>query len=129
MFPLDEDEHILRASLRLDGSRVSTSTNSEERAERILAVLRAGLPGLRVLSDQRCPIDMASLRDRMDREGAALPSPGALIEPDDPQHGEFVEQIRDRMERRWCDESVPPSVASPPAKRRPTRPGGRTSSV
>jgi hypothetical protein len=107
MFPLDEDEHILRARLRLDASRASISTNSEERAERILAVLRAGLPGLRVLSDQRRPIDVASLRNRMEREGATLPSPRALIDPDDPQHAELVEQIRDRMERRWCDESVP----------------------
>jgi hypothetical protein len=106
MFALHEDEHLLRAELRLDGSRISINTSSEERAERILGVLRAGLPALRVISDHRRPVDLASWPDQIE-EGDAPSPPGGLIDPNDPEHAELIEQIRDQMERRWCDETVP----------------------
>ncbi|MGH9010767.1 MAG: SEC-C domain-containing protein, partial [Acidimicrobiia bacterium] len=108
MFPMDDEERIVRAWLRLDDSRVKVTTNSEERANRILGVLQAGLPGMRVVvSDRRRPLDLRTLRQQTQRDDAASPAPEGFLDPDDPQHAELFEQIRDRMERRWCDESVP----------------------
>jgi hypothetical protein len=104
MHALDEEERILRATIALDGTRLSVTTTSEERADRVLDVLRGALPGLRVVSDRRRPLDAAELLRRKparppgapgrDADAAALPA-------------DVVEEICDRFERRWCDESVP----------------------
>jgi hypothetical protein len=62
---------------------------------------------MRVVSDRRRPLDLATLRQPAQRKGAGSPSPGTFLDPDDPQHAELFEQIRDRMERRWCEETIP----------------------
>ena len=103
MHALDEDERILRATIALDGTRLSITTMSEKRADRVLDGLRSALPGLRVVSDRRRPLDAAELlrergrpSDAPDRDAAGIALPA-----------DVVEEVCDRFERRWCDESVP----------------------
>ena len=55
----------------------------------------------------RRPIDLASLRHRAEQDSDLLAVPAGVIDPSDPESSELVEQIRDQLERRWCDETVP----------------------
>lgn len=64
MFPINDDERILRARLRLDGSRLSVSTTSEQRAERVLAGVLASFPDASVVTDRRTPIDVKAMMRR-----------------------------------------------------------------
>lgn len=110
MFALNEDEEILRARLGLDGTRLTVSTTSEERAERILSAVRAALAGAVVVSDERTPMDVASILRRKELEESLFPAAHADAEPawaDGPEAAEALSEIRDRFELRWCDESVP----------------------
>jgi len=102
LFPINEDEEILRARLRLDGSRLIVSTNSEERADRILDVVRAALPDAKVVLDQREPMDAA---DMVLRRPQTIMSAENL--PDDPEIMAEMARLRERIEERWCDESIP----------------------
>lgn len=54
-------------------------------------------------------------------------STGYFFDADDPQHAELFEQIRDRIERRWCDETIPALGGLTP-REAAADPGGRTSS-
>lgn len=116
LHPIDEDESIVRAHLRLDGDRLHVETNSEERADRVLATVLAGLPGALVVSDDREPMDFEAIQAEAAHDAAAGAAGGgpSLVLPglgdsadDDPEMAEALEEIIDRMERRWCDESVP----------------------
>jgi len=90
---------IVRATLHLDGSRLSVQTMSEARADRVLSVLRHEIEGLRVISDERRPVDPRHLqRD--------TPSPVPLP-LDDPGVRGALKEWRDRLEERWCDQPVP----------------------
>ena len=96
MHALSDDERILRAQLILDGDRLSISTHSEPRADRVLARLRDAIPDLETVSDDREPIRADEL---------SSPSPGAAepIELDPAVRG----QITDVMEQRWIREAIP----------------------
>lgn len=101
--PLDGDESLIRGRLTLQGDRLQISTNSAERADRILGRLDAAV-AYRVESDERVPVTTSADFARMaagmapppqgEGEGGALPA-------------EAVEQIQQHMEARWCEESVP----------------------
>jgi hypothetical protein len=109
VFPLNSEENILRATLRLEGSRLRVSTHSEERMDRVLANLKEAIPELEVLSDDRRPFDWGQVRSGAGDDGAAsgrAPAPGAGSEPLTAP-AEVREQIQDMMERRWCDDEVP----------------------
>jgi hypothetical protein len=96
MHDVSEVERILRAQLTLDGNRLSISTSSEPRADRVLARLHRAIPGLETVSDEREPLDADEL---------ARSSPAAVGAVDvDP---EMREEITDMMERRWMRESIP----------------------
>ena len=98
---LSPDDVILRAQLRLDGSRLTVTTHSEARLDRVLAVLRRELPDARVVSEERTPMsaaDMASF-DRPPQD------PLAALGAD--EQAAVVTGIQDHLERRWVDESVP----------------------
>ncbi|GEM_PF-209524 len=99
MHALEGGEVIVRATLHLDGSRLSVQTMSEARADRVLSVLRHEIEGLRVISDERRPVDPRHLqRD--------TPSPVPLP-LDDPGVRGALKEWRDRLEERWCDQPVP----------------------
>jgi hypothetical protein len=101
---LSDDETIVRGRFDLDGNRLVITTNSHERADRMLERLR---PAVRfeLVSDERTPLDVATMRER---EAAGLP-PMARLAPDDapPLDDEALDEIRSQMEERWCREAVP----------------------
>ncbi len=75
------------------------STHSERRVERVLAVLRAAIPELELVADERVPLRPGE----MPQFRAPLPGAGAA-DPDDPA---VRAEIVDVMEQRWIRESVP----------------------
>jgi hypothetical protein len=102
---LDGGERILRAVLRLTGDRVTISTHSEARMDRVLATLRAELPGSSVRQDERVPLAPGEVPTGWQLPGAR---------PDDVDGGagaaipdEVYRQVRDAMEQRWISEPVP----------------------
>lgn len=110
MHPLDDEERVLRAQLGLDAHRLSVTTTSEERAERVLGVLRGAFAGLRVISDRRRPIEPAGLAElarRLGPPGGGAAVPFGATDASGGLSAEVMEELADRFERRWCDESVP----------------------
>lgn len=102
---LDETEGVVRAAFHLENDRLTISTNSNERADRILHRLRA-IDG-RVVSDTRTPLDLSADRPGVGGRPLGLPDlrdmPGLSTDVGD----DVLEEVMDQMERRWCDESVP----------------------
>ena len=100
LFTLDDGDRILRATLRLEGSRLEVETTSAVRMDRILRTLRRGIPGIRVISDQRAPFDPRVRRSVLAPERKPPPF-------DEPMIAEALERRRATQERRWCDQPVP----------------------
>jgi hypothetical protein len=99
---LADGDSILRATLRLDGDRLTVETMSEHRLDRVLRELRNELPDARVLSDDRTPLRTPKDVETMRPPGYAAPSL-----PDDSVTRQVAEEWRERHEERWCDESIP----------------------
>lgn len=102
MFALNADERIVRATLRLEGDRLTVETMSEERMERALAALKKAMPEGKLLSDDRQPFDFTK----------GPPPPPSGVPPSATGPGpelppEVIEQVQEQLERRWCDEAVP----------------------
>jgi hypothetical protein len=99
MYPLSEDERILRATMTLLADRLTIETASEARIDRVLTVVTSKLSGVTIVRDEREPL----------RPGELPKPPGHLSGPDlDPtQMNEAMAQVQDHLERRWCDEPVP----------------------
>jgi hypothetical protein len=112
-FALSPDERIDRAMLHLEGNELSLQTNSEERADRVLTALKAAIPPLRVVSDERKGLE--ELR-------RSLP-PGSPTSPPVVVPPEVREQIQAQLEKHWCDEAVPALAGMTPrqAAADPTR--------
>ena len=100
---LDEKEALVRARLNLDDERLTISTNSRERADRILDRLREALGGVTVVTDTRTPVDLSDLG--ASRAGGQPDLSALPAAPDVPD--EAIAEIQEHMERRWCDEQVP----------------------
>ena len=102
---LDDVEAVVRARFHLDGDRLTITTNSHERADRILGRFPARL-GVRVIADERTPVDVESVA-RTARHG--LPDLRQLpTSPGDPEiDDDVVAEIQAQMEERWCAEPVP----------------------
>lgn len=99
---LNEDERIVRAWLRFADGGLVAEAMSEERIDRVLGQLRTALPGAAVSSDEREPFDLG------DTDASFPPlSLAPMLDPDDPEVAAAVEEIRSRMEARWCEEAVP----------------------
>ena len=96
MFPISEDEQIVRATLTMEGDRLEVQTHSEPRLDRVLALLDDVLPDARLLSDQRTPLGPGQLL-----HPPTLPGPSVTPGP------EAVAELQELLERRWLDESVP----------------------
>jgi hypothetical protein len=96
MFPISEDEDIVRATLTMNGDRLEVQTQSEPRMDRVLALLDEVLPDVRLLSDQRAPLAPGQLP-----QPPTLPGPGVTPGPD------ALAQLQELLEQRWLDESVP----------------------
>ncbi|MGH9039568.1 MAG: SEC-C metal-binding domain-containing protein [Acidimicrobiia bacterium] len=106
MFEVAPGEDILRAMFELDGDRLTVTTHSEARLDRVLGVLRDELRGAVVVSENRRPLrtgEMPEAPPVLSRRGGA--PDGALL--DQLDQSAVVVQIQDEMERRWLDEPVP----------------------
>ena len=102
MHEISDDERILRAQLTLDEDTLTVSTHSEPRVERVLARLRAAIPHVEIVSDERVPLRPGELPQ------FRVPLPGAPgAEPADPDDPAVRDEITDLMEQRWLRESVP----------------------
>ncbi len=108
MFPLHDDEEIVRGRFRLSGARLVVSTTSEARADRVLATIETELPEAKVVSDERIPMDVNSMRRRAELKRQLFPDrddrESAL---DDAAMAEVRVTLRNRFEERWCDQSIP----------------------
>ena len=98
------DERILRARLTLDGSRIVVSTTSEERTERVLTAIRASFPDAKVIADERTPIDMRAIAKLAKAQPGPFPVNDAF---ETPEMAAVLEELADKYERQWCDESIP----------------------
>ena len=96
MFPISEDEEIVRATLTMKGDRLEIQTHSEPRLDRVLARLDEVLPDARLLSDQRAPLAPGQ-----------MPQPPTLPGPAPTPGPEAEAELQDFLEQRWLDESVP----------------------
>lgn len=99
-FSLSEEERVLRAQLRLDGSQLHVITTSEERMDRVLEALESGVDGF-LLSDRRVPVEIG--RDLPD--DIELPVSTSQGDPEDLPA--VMAEMRQNLEDRWLDEPVP----------------------
>lgn len=99
MYPISDHERILRATLSLDGDRLTIETASEARIDRVLLTLTSELSGVIVERDEREPLRPGELPKPPGR------LPGSNLDP--TQMNEAMAEIQDHLERRWCDEQVP----------------------
>ncbi len=88
----------VRAQLELSGEQVRVVANSEARADRVLAALRALDPSLEVLSETREPADLTA--------GGAGPGP-ELDPAANPELAAHLAEMVGQFETRWLDESIP----------------------
>lgn len=99
--PTDDDsggvERSVRAVLQLDEDRLTVRTMSGSRLDAVLAELRAALPDVPVLSEQREPV----------RWSDAPPPTSSPATAPVQVPTEAILELLDRQERRWCDEQVP----------------------
>ena len=130
LFELGPDEYLIRATLRLDGSRLTIETNSEERMDRVLGVLKTDIPEMKVLSDERTPLDLAKAgrscppgpgspppdgtttdgretSDAVATGGQETTGASASRQQEVPLPLEVRRQLQQRFEARWCEEQVP----------------------
>jgi len=95
---LANGESILRASMALQGNRITVETMSEPRVERVLGVLMGAIAGATVVSDERGVLDPSTLPP-----GPREPA----LSPDDPAVREALRNFIAERERVWCDEEIP----------------------
>jgi SEC-C motif len=95
---LANGESILRASITLEGKRITINTLSEPRVERVLDVLMSEVPYAKVISDERNEIDPSN--------PSFAPSESELS-LDDPGVREVFRTFIAERERAWCDEEIP----------------------
>ena len=101
---ISDDESVIRARFHLDGSRLTITTNSNRRADRILERLHDARP-VTVVSDTRTPFDAATV-GRTRRAG--LPDLRGLdMGPEPAPDDDSIVEIQQRFEQRWCNEAVP----------------------
>jgi hypothetical protein len=98
---LANGESILRATITLQGSRITIETMSEPRVERVLAALRGQIAGLEVISDKRDEVDLSQ----------PPPLPAGLSRSsrasDDPAVKEALRAFIAQRDQAWCDEEIP----------------------
>ena len=95
----------ISATVALEGDQLRVHTNSEQRMDRVLAVLTRLDPSATVLDDVRQPVrdvhEAAELAQQM-------PTPGAgAFDPDDPQIAEALDGFIREYETAWLDEPIP----------------------
>ncbi|HET6873686.1 MAG TPA: SEC-C metal-binding domain-containing protein [Acidimicrobiales bacterium] len=98
---LSSGDTILRATLILEGRRLTVEAMSSERMDRVLGTLRQRLGAMREVSDRRRPVRAGDQA----RAGTAIPGAGAGPGPTlDPL---AIASLQTQMEDRWLDEEVP----------------------
>ena len=99
-----DDQSVIRARFHLDGNRLTITTNSNERADRILQRLDGAAP-VTIVSDTRTPFDATTV-DRTRRAG--LPDLHGLdTGPEPAPPDKAVAEIQRHFEQRWCNEAIP----------------------
>ncbi len=96
---LGAGEGVVRAQLRLEGDRLSVTTLSEERMDRVIEFLESSVPGT-LLSDSREPVGP-------DMVPPGPPGDDPFRDLDPGAAAEAMGQIQEQMEDRWMDEPVP----------------------
>lgn len=95
---------MIRARFHLEGNRLTITTNSDERADRILQRVQSAL-AVTVVSDTRTPLDAATV-GRTGRAG--LPDLRGLDTGPDLAPGDnAIAQVQEHIEQRSCTEAVP----------------------
>jgi hypothetical protein len=107
MVDLADGGRILRATLELDDDRLTVATHSEARLDRVLSVLRAELPGVTVVSEERRPLRSGEMPEPPRLLGGGEEAGGWPPALDPDERASVVVQIQEQMERRWLDEPVP----------------------
>jgi hypothetical protein len=95
---LTNGESIIRASITMEGSRITVETMSEPRVERVLTLITGEIAGAEVISDERQAVDPSMMPP-----GPRSPGPFA----DDPAVKEALRTFITERERAWCDEEIP----------------------
>ena len=93
----------IRATVRLAGHVATIDVNSNERADRMIEVLRVLQPEIEVLEDRRTPA--ADLHEAMSRSSS--PSPSDLVDSNDPQIAAALDSFARASEAAWLNESIP----------------------
>jgi hypothetical protein len=106
---LDGAERVIRATLRLDGTRLTVESNSEQRQERVLDTLE-DLLDFEIVDDEVLDALQLAADDLADGDGGGgnggIPGPlGPGDVPDEVR--EALEQHIAETEQRWVDESIP----------------------
>ncbi len=93
-------ERLIAGRIALEDGRLACSTNSVERADELLELLRSAFPDMTVDSDVRTPLDEMP-RPETDESG--------LIDPTDapPEVQEALREYMRSYEESWIDESIP----------------------
>lgn len=109
MHPINEDEEVVRATLSLDGTRLTVTTHSAPRVERVLALLGTELAGARLVSDERVPLRASELLGGARAAGGpGDPHPDADVDAGFARLDvDAIASIQERMEQRWTREPVP----------------------
>ncbi|MGI9001646.1 MAG: SEC-C metal-binding domain-containing protein [Pseudonocardia sp.] len=90
----DLDGRVL-GMIELDGKELTAHALTEARMDALLADLAVALPGGEVVWQDRQPVEVGI--------GGEVDDGPVPVQLDPAQ----VEELQDRFERRWCDESVP----------------------
>ena len=94
------DERLIAGQVEVDGRRLTCTTNSEERADELIAMLRAAMPNLSVESDVRIPADELPLGEG---DGSSLVDPADAP----PEVQEALREYQRQYEEAWIDMAIP----------------------
>ena len=107
MHDLGGGEEILRATLALDGDRLTVTTHSEARLDRVLSLLSDELAGATVVSEERRPLRPGEMPEPPPLLGRGPAGAGGPLGLSPEEERAVVVHIQEQMERRWLDEPVP----------------------
>ena len=94
------DERLIAGQVEVDGRRLTCTTNSEERADELIAMLRSAMPDLSVESDVRIPADELPLGEG---DGSGLVDPADAP----PEVQEALREYQRQYEEAWIDMAIP----------------------
>ncbi len=94
------DERLIAGQVEVEGRWLTCTTNSEERADDLIAMLRSAIPELSVESDVRIPADELPLGEG---DGSTLGDPADAP----PEVQEALREYQRQYEEAWIDMPIP----------------------